>query len=213
MALKAYQKATLGIRIVAASCCEIEAHDLTGASADDDVCDAMRGSLQSWIGSAKLAVKKDGDVVRHLNDAAGALNQLAGTLPDAAARFGAAVDLLRSFAKGVLPGNGDGPALNAADGDNLAPDATRCTCGFLNVAGEVERRARLAYFHANALRHGFPVVHYETAVVKDAAKALAPFRLIGDVDISSAPRLVKLRIKDSDLRARDICQIAYVFFH
>jgi hypothetical protein len=118
-------------------------------------------------------------------------------------RFQAAAALLEFFASGVQAGDGDGPAL---------PKPV-CSCGVLTDAYLIETTVQNIYKKANALTRDPPKISYQTMVIEDAKQALAPFRLAGHADISSNPRSVIITIEEVNLRALDLCQLAYVLFH
>jgi hypothetical protein len=212
MALEPAQKASLALRIVAARCSE------TYAAAPNYLraLNAIGRMLKEWADTAEDMVTDDSAVATHLLKAASALQGVATTF--AAVRgvqeqIRKVDERLRRLADGMRPGDGDGPALRDANVNDLAPAAPYCKCGFLDLAEKVEGRARSAYNRANALQHGFPAIHYETSLVEDPEQDLAPFRVGGGASITLAPRVVRLRIEDGDLRPRDLCQIPYVFFH
>jgi hypothetical protein len=87
----------------------------------------------------------------------------------------------------------------------------------LEFAETIERRVRAAYVANDALRSATsPEITYQTWLIPlDPIHDgdFGQFRIIGTADISSAPRRIKLKIRDQKLNGRDLCHVAYVLHH
>jgi hypothetical protein len=216
MTLEPAQIAALAIRIVIARYCdvhiELESNANRRERAADHVGDelliAVRGELEGSAKSATL-VKDLGRVPRHLQDAATKVENLiagytlSGVSAEVQGRIGAAVQLLKVFAAGVCSG---------VDGPGAIP-APAHSWRFLDIAGLIEEQARTLYTRAKALPFGFPAIEYQTVVIGDDKQTLFPFRIRGQADISIEPRCVTITIKDGELYALDLCQVAYALYH
>jgi hypothetical protein len=88
-----------------------------------------------------------------------------------------------------------------------------CGCELVNVTRLVERRTLRTYEDTGAMSGEAPPIRFETEIIEDAQGNLEPFKITGSADITISPRTVRLTVKEGDLTARDLCQLAYVLHH
>jgi hypothetical protein len=193
--LKPAQLASLALRVVAARHLDAE---LLGDEDGRNLLDSARGQVGAFVLGAGYRVKTDDAIAPYLSRAA---SDLASLLDDQSAA---------DEPKGMIRDAALTLETMAADmGDHI----TAGGCEFVNVTSLIEMRALHTYETTGAVTGEAPPIRYETEVVEDAQGVLKPFRVAGSADITLSPRIVRLTVKDDDLTAVDLCQLAYVLHH
>jgi hypothetical protein len=166
----------------------------------EEGCDALnsaRGRVTAFAQGAGFDVKASSTVGPYLQKAASHLSSMladASVVENIAEMIAKAAVALQTSAIGL-------------DG------MTDCGCELINLTNLVERRALHSYESTGAVSGKAPPIRFETEVIEDAQGHLKPFRVAGSVDITISPRIVRLTVKDDDLTAWDLCQLAYVVHH
>jgi hypothetical protein len=194
---KPSQLASLVLRVVAARHLD---QNIAFAITDEasDVLKSARGQLASFALSAGLRVKTINAIGSYLRQAASdLLSILVGgpVVEEIAEMIEGAAHTLKAI---------------ATEMDN---HAVGYGCELVDVTRLVEQRALRTYEDTGAMSGEAPPIRFETEIIEDAQGNLAPFKVTGSADITIWPRIVRLTVKEGDLTARDLCQLAYVLHH